>query len=128
MIAPPRNEPGELHVLAETDDISALCLEGEFDLSNAPQILEEGERLLADGKQLILDLSDATFVDSSVIHALFRLGAAATTRGRVVVLQVGTTRLVERVLEISNIDRVLPRVSTRPEALQAIRQLHRPDG
>jgi anti-anti-sigma regulatory factor len=77
MIAPPQNRPGELHVLAETDQIAALCLEGEFDLANAPQIIEEGERLPADDKQVILDLSDATFIDSSVIQALSRLGAEA---------------------------------------------------
>ena len=125
MVAPPRNEAGELHVFAETDEIAGLCLEGEFDLANAAQIIEEGERLLADDKQVILDLSDATFIDSSVIHALFRVGAEARNKGRVVVLQLGTAAIVERVIEISNIDRVLPRASTRPEALDMIRQLHR---
>ena len=64
-------------MFAETDEIAGLCLEGEFDLANAPQIIEEAERLVADEKQLILDLSEATFIDSSVIHALLRVGAEA---------------------------------------------------
>lgn len=126
MIAPLQNEAGELHVFAETDEIAALCLEGEFDLGNAPRIIEEGERLLADDKQVILDLSDATFIDSSVIQALSRVGAEARKNGRVVVLQLGTAAIVERVIEISNIERVLPRASTRPEALDTIRRLQRP--
>ena len=125
MIAPPQNQAGELHVFAETDGIAGLCLEGEFDLGNAPQIIEEAERLLADEKQVILDLSEATFIDSSVIHALFRVGAEAKKSGRHVVLQLGTAAIVERVIEFSKIDRVLPRVSTRPEALDTIRQLQR---
>lgn len=125
MIAAPKNQAGELHVFAETDEIAGLRLEGEFDLANAPQIIEEGERLLTDDKQVILDLSEATFIDSSVIHALFRVGAGARKNGRVVVLQLGTAAIVERVIEISKIDRVLPRVSTRPEAVDTIRQLQR---
>jgi len=123
MIAPPQNESGELHVLAETDQIAVLRLEGEFDVANAPQIIEEGERLLADGQQVILDLSDATFIDSSVIHALLHVEAVARQNDRVVVLQLGTAPIVERVIEITKIDRVLRRVSTRAEALGRIREL-----
>lgn len=123
MIASPQNWPGELHVLAETDEVAALCLEGEFDLANAPQITEQAEDLLADAKQVILDLSDATFVDASVIHALFRVAAEARKTGRVVVLQLGTASVVERVIEICNTESVLPRASTRPEALDTIRRL-----
>ena len=123
MIAPPESEAGELHVLAETDQIAALCLQGEFDLANAPQISEEGERLLADDKELILDLTDASFIDSSVIQALFRLAATARRRRRSVVLQLGTAVIVERAIQISGLDRALPRARTRPEALDAIQRL-----
>jgi anti-anti-sigma factor len=126
MSAPPQYELGELQVFAETDEIAGLRLEGEFDVANAPQIFEQGERLLADDKQVILDLSDATFIDSSVIHALFRLGAVARKSGRLVVLQLGTAAVVERVIQICNIERILPRASTRPEAIDVIRQLQRP--
>jgi anti-anti-sigma factor len=110
-------------VFAETDEIAGLCLAGEFDMANAPQIIEEGERLLADDNQVIVDLSDATFIDASVIHALVRVGAEARKDGRVVVLQLGTAAIVERVIEISNIERVLPRARTRPEAIDTIDQL-----
>ena len=128
MIAPPQSEAGELHVLAETDQIAVLCLAGEFDVGNAPQIIEEGERLLADDKQVILDLSDATFIDSAVIHALFRVAAVARHKGRVVVLQLGTAAIVERVIEICSVERVFPRVSSRPEPLDTIHQLQPPTG
>ena len=123
MFAPPQTQAGELDVLAETDEITALRLTGEFDLRNAPQVVDNGERLLADDKQLILDLSEATFIDVAVIHALSRLEAEARKNGRVVVLQLGTAPIVERLIEISQIDRVLSRVSTRPEALKKIRRL-----
>jgi len=120
------NDVGELQMFAETDEIAVLCLEGEFDLANAPQILEEGGRLLADDKQLILDLSDATFIDASVIDAVSRLGTDASKNGRTVVLQLGTAATVERVIQICNIDRVLPRTHTRAEAIDTIRKVQRP--
>ena len=123
VIASLQNESGELRVLVETDQVAVLCLAREFDLMNAAQIVEEGERLLADDKQVILDLSEATFLDLSVIHALFRLAAVARSAGRVVVLQLGTCSPVERILEICSVERVLPRARTRPEALDTIHQL-----
>ena len=123
MIATPQSEAGELHVFAETDQIAVLCLAREFDLMNAAQIVEEGKRLLADDKQVILDLSEAAFIDLSVIHALFRLAAVARHDGRVVVLQLGTGAPVERILEICSIESVLPRARTRPEALDTIHLL-----
>jgi anti-anti-sigma factor len=118
---------GQLHVVPETDEIAALCLEGEFDLANSSRILEEGERLLANN-HVILDVGQATFVDSSVIQALARLGAEAMRNGRVAFLQLGTAATVERVIEISGIDRVLPRTKTRAEAIDTIHQLRRPQG
>ena len=123
MIALPQNEAGELHVLAETDQIAVLCLAREFDLMNAAEIVEAGERLLADEKQVILDLSEATFIDLSAIHALFRVAAVARQDGRVVVLQLGTGSPVERILEICSIESVLPRARTRSEALDTIHHL-----
>jgi anti-anti-sigma regulatory factor len=95
-------------------------------LVNAPQIVEHGERLLTDDKHVILDLSEATFIDVAVIHALSHVKAEAKKNGRVVVLQLGTAPIVERVIEITQIDRQLHRVSTRTEALDKIRQLQPP--
>ena len=113
---------GMLHVAPETDEIVALSLEGEWDMDNAPRLVEESERALADHKHLVLDLSQATFIDSSVVNALFVARKQASARGRLAVLQLGTAAIVELVLELSGIERVLPRVHTRAEAIDTIRQ------
>jgi anti-anti-sigma factor len=122
MVAPAPNKPGELQVVAETDEIAALSLEGDFDLANASRIVEEGERLLAD-KHLIVDVSEATFIDSTVIEALLRLHEEAARNGRVAVLQAGTTAAVELAIGVSGIDRVMARTATRPEAIHTIHRL-----
>lgn len=123
MSALPETGQGELQVFAETDDVAALCFRGEFDMEQTPLIVHRAERLLAGGKEIIVDLSDATFVDSRVVDALVRLRADAERKGRTIVLQFGTAELVERVIEISDSERVLPRARTRADALGLIREL-----
>jgi anti-anti-sigma factor len=109
---------GTLRVVSETDEIVALSLEGEFDMANAPRIVEASERVLVNNKYLILDLSQATFIDSSVINALFVARKQANARGQLAVLQLGTSAIVELILKLSGIERVLPRVHTRAEAIE----------
>ena len=124
MSAALQTEIGELRVVAETDEIAAISLEGEWDLQNAPQIIEAGDRLLADNKQVILDLSATTFIDCAVIHALIDVQAKAQKNGGVVVLQLGTAPIVERVIEITQIERAMTRVNTRRAALDTIQKRH----
>jgi anti-sigma B factor antagonist len=119
----PESREGTIRVEREADGITAIRLEGDCDLTNASVLGDEIDRALESGTALILDLSDATFIDSSVIHAL--LGAARKANGRgqpAVVLQLGTAASVERVLEIVSIEQVLPRAHDRPEAIRIIQQ------
>ena len=113
---------GVVRVVPETDEIVAVCLEGDFDLSNAPAFGKEVGRALENGNDLILDLSQATFIDSSVVHVLVNASKAVTGSKRAVVLQLGTAAIVERVLEIAEIERVLPRAHRRQEAVRIIQQ------
>jgi len=113
---------GVVRVVPETDEIVAVCLEGDFDLGNAPALGTEVGRALENGNDLILDLSQATFIDSSVVHVLVNASRAAIGSKRAVVLQLGTAPIVERVLEIAEIERVLPRVHERREAVRIIQE------
>lgn len=113
---------GVTRVVPETDEIVAFCLEGEFDLTSARTLDDEIDRALERGKSLILDLSEATFIDSSIIHILSRASKAARRREQTLVLQLGTAAIVERVIEISGIDQVLPRAHDRQEAVRIIQQ------
>jgi anti-anti-sigma factor len=98
----------------------ALELDGEFDVVEAPKILEQADRLLDDDKHLIIDLSAARFIDSAVIHALFRTDANARGQGRTFVLQLGTGSGVGAVLAITGADRGLDTAPTREAAIDVI--------
>lgn len=113
---------GVIRVVPETDEIVAICLEGDFDLSNAPALGKEVGRALENGNNLILDLSQAKFIDSSVVHVLVNASKAFTGSERAVVLQLGTAAIVKRVLEIFEIERVLPRAHHRHEAVRILQQ------
>ena len=117
-----------LQVTHETERIAAISLEGEFDLTNSTLVMEQAEQTLDDHDHLIIDLSHATFIDSSTIRALVQTHNAAVKRGQVVVLQLATAATVERVLQVSGIDELLPRGTTRREAIQIVEQLAGPSG
>lgn len=114
---------GTLRLESQEGDIVCLVVVGEFDLANAASIEQEAEGVIRAGNHLIVDLSEATFVDSSVIAALFSVAKHAMARRRIAVLQLGTAAIVERALEVSCIERVLPRADTRSNAHRAIRDL-----
>lgn len=111
-----------VRVVPETQGIVAVCLEGEFDIANATALREGIEAALATGDDLILDLDQATFVDSSVIHVLFESVRAAGARDQSLVLQLGSAPIVERLLELVAVPRVLSRAYDREEAIALIRR------
>ena len=124
-VSPPAADPQAETVclVPEEDGIVALRMRGDIDLIIAPRLMEQADDALEQSNHVILDLSDATFVDSSAIHALLTVRAAASRRGCVTVLQIGPSTVIERALEITGIDRLIPRVGSRAEAVETIRQL-----
>jgi anti-sigma B factor antagonist len=116
------NRDGAIHVVAEGDDIVAICLDGEFDLANAPALRAEVEGALGSGHDVILDLTEATFIDSSLIGVLLQARKTAQTNARVVVLQLGTAAIVERALQVAEVEQVLPRAHDRSEAVRMARR------
>ena len=85
MLAAPlgsKHSEGVISVVPETDEIVAVCLEGEFDMANARTVGEEIDRTLQSGKDLILDLSEATFIDSSLTDVLIRAVTAGVKKSK----------------------------------------------
>ena len=118
-VAPEADAP-VIQVVDTADEITALDLEGEFDISAAPAIMEHAKQALGAGKHLIVNLSGATFIDSSTIHALFTADAAAKEAGRTFILQFGTRASVKRVLAITGADKALRIARTREDAIRLI--------
>ena len=114
--------PGAIRLVDETEHVVAVCLEGELDRTNVAALDAAIERALQPGNDLIVDMSEATFIDSSVLQSVVRAAQSAGRTQQAIVLQLGTAALVERILEIVQIEEVLPRVHDRQEALRVIQR------
>lgn len=117
-----QHREGVIRVVRETDGILAVCVEGDFDLANAPALGDQIDLALETGRNLILDLSEATFIDASIINVLVQASKVVGGRRQTMVLQLGTAAIVERVFEITGIERVLTRAHDRQEAVRIIQQ------
>jgi anti-anti-sigma factor len=100
------------------DGVVVLELEGEFDLAAAPAIRERlTAARAARARGVVLDMTEVTFVDSSVLRELLR--AEATMRSEGVPLVIAALRPpVARLLELTCTTGLLTIAPTVAEALQ----------
>jgi anti-anti-sigma factor len=107
------------------DEALWVSLEGELDLSTAPPVEEFISGWLGEGMpDLVLDLGDLEFIDSTGLEVLVKAGRAAELRSqRVIVL--GSAAQVRRVFEITGLEELMPLVATRDEARALLAE---PDG
>jgi len=92
---------------------------GDHDLVGRADLKELLEVLLIDNDLVVIDVSQATFIDSSVAHVLAEALAFSRECGTQLRLQMGTAMIVERCLEVSGILNLFDVVHNRREALAA---------
>jgi anti-sigma B factor antagonist len=111
-------------------DVLIVVVRGEHDIYTAPALRDRLDQALGGGTPngtapvgVIVDLSGATFLDSSILGALLeaRRQALEKALGYVVCLGENPEPGVARILEITGLVPVFPVVRTREEALGAAR-------
>jgi anti-sigma B factor antagonist len=81
-----------------------VSLAGEHDLYTAPKVQEELRSVLAAGaRTIVVDLTETTFVDSTMLHVLLSARNELRNRGRLLLVTNDAT--VKRVFEITGVDR-----------------------
>lgn len=112
-------------VLDDSDgDVVSVVVRGEHDIYTAPALRDRLEEALGAGPAgMIVDLSGATFLDSSILGALLEARRQALERGLNYVVCLGEDPEpgVARILEITGLVPVFPVVRSREEALTAAR-------
>jgi anti-anti-sigma factor len=105
-------------------DVLVVVIEGEHDIYTAPTLRERLDESLDRGGGVVVDLTGATFVDSSVLGALLdaRRRAHEADQGFVVCIGEQVEPGVRRILDITGLVPVLPVVNGRDEALAAARR------
>ena len=105
------------------EDVVVVVVEGEHDIYTAPTLRERLEEALGRGGGIVVDLTAATFVDSSVLGALLDARRRAIEAGQGYVVCVGDSVEpgVQRILDITGLVPVLPVLQGREEAIEAAR-------
>ena len=110
------------HISDEEIDAETQVIElgGEIDLYTAPEFKERMVALIEDGKkQIVVDLSEATFIDSTTLGVLVGGVKRLRPTGGSLAL-VCTDQNITKIFEITGLDRVFPIHPSRDEALAAV--------
>jgi anti-sigma B factor antagonist len=107
----------DVNVLNPTSGAVVVELVGEHDITTKTDLQELLEVLVIDNQLVVIDVSEATFIDSSVIHVLVGALKRSHECGTHLRLQMGTALIVKRCLELSGILDVFDVVHDRREAL-----------
>jgi anti-sigma B factor antagonist len=94
-----------------------LALSGELDLYSTPLLVAELEALAPDGADVVLDLSEVSFIDSTALGAILLGGRRLHESGGGMAL-VSSNPTTTRLLTIVGIDRVVPVYETTERALE----------
>jgi anti-anti-sigma factor len=83
-----------------------LALTGELDIDSASKLEEAVREVCASGTDLVIDLRKVTFMDSTGLRVLIVAGTLCEEMGNELRIVPGED--IQRILEISGLDRVLP--------------------
>jgi len=110
----------EIDVSSSEGEVPVVALRGELDFDEAPTFERVLEELLTEGRRdVVVDLSDLTFIDSSGISVLVGAArAAAVEHGTLVV--AAPRPHVQRVFDIVNLPTLVDVEPSLESALQRV--------
>lgn len=112
---------GELAIERTEAGLAVLTISGEHDLSTAPILRRRVDGLLDQRVPTVIDLSPATFIDSSILGVILeaRRRAIESDIGFAVVHANGA-EAVDRVLEVTGLRAELPVHARREDAFSEV--------
>jgi anti-sigma B factor antagonist len=106
---------------------AVVLVDGDLDLETAPELERHLTTRIAEGHHhLVLDLTAATFFDSTAMQALLRTLAPLQDNADAAVVLAGLQGVVERSFVVSGIDQMFTSFPTRDAAIDAITAPARP--
>jgi anti-sigma B factor antagonist len=105
-------------------DVAVVVLAGEVDLYTAPRFKDAVMHSIDDGVQrVIIDLTGATFIDSTALGVLVNAGKRLRLRQGVLAIACLAGN-IRRILEITGLDGVFAICPSRAAALEALALKH----
>ena len=108
------------------DSTYVISLAGEVDLYTAPEFKQQLLEVIGQGaKQVVVDFSNTTFIDSTTLGVLVGgVKRLRTNEGQLSL--VCNDRNITKIFEITGLDRVFTIYPTRDEALEQIQSSSQP--
>jgi anti-sigma B factor antagonist len=107
----------EIRIDLSAAGITVLELLGDHDLATADDLSAAIDQALASRPGLIVDLTETTFIDSTVVHLLINAHQVLEARGHQLTVQITEASTVLRVLELTQLDNALGLARDRDEAI-----------
>jgi anti-sigma B factor antagonist len=85
---------------------SVVRVRGEIDIASAPSLMEALDPLVEAGAELVVDMSEVTFCDSSGLSVLVQCRERANGSGAGPLRLVITRPSITRVFEVTGLDQV----------------------
>jgi len=106
-----------IEVRSPQPHVALVVLAGEHDLHSADEVRQTFDESLAVCDHLIVDLSAAEFIDSTIVGVLLQTKKNAVELDRKFNVVLGTAPVVERILEVTE---VVPLLNIVPSVEQAL--------
>jgi anti-anti-sigma factor len=107
--------------LEEHRGVTVGRLSGEVDAGHAPSMRDRLYRALGNHDEgLVIDLSEATYIDSAIVNLLFELAERLGMHQLRLAVVVPEGGLVERVIAIVNLGMVTDLKPTLDDAVEAV--------
>jgi anti-sigma B factor antagonist len=118
MLAPV--EPNRIEIDRSSNGVVVVVVIGEHDVYTAPSLRDQIQSVIQERVPFVIDLTPATFVDSSVLRVLLeaRRHAEEDGIGFAVALGQGESEGVRRILDVTGLMKVFPVMPAREEALE----------
>lgn len=101
-------------------DVDCLLVGGEIDYEATPQLRQQIAAAINTGKPVVLDLSPATFIDSTGIGVLVGASKELSEAGNGPLAVVCTNAQVLRIFDLTGLDRAVALHETREQALSML--------
>lgn len=95
-------------------DVAVVALCGEHDIPTAPSVETELDVAVAAGRVVIVDLSEASFINSSIVGVLFREGTAPR---RIIAIAAPPGHLPRRLIDMVALTATVPTFDSRDAAI-----------
>jgi anti-anti-sigma factor len=115
------DDPQDVTVERPHAGTAVVAFRGEHDLADRDAI-EALLRSLVEEGGVVVDFSEARFVDSTMPKVLLSAEAVARKRGHVLAMQLGTEAVVSRAFELSGALEQIEAFDSRDEALARLRR------